>query len=206
MNALVTLDVIDRLVGVEPGDRIDGLRALRPQARENAQRTFEALFESEDTSEAAQTERELVAVFTAVLHELPVAVAFYGDRAAASADPDVLEAVLESAEAARTTGPYGRYREPGLAGESTDGLRFRVSGAHRAVLGERLSAVLEHTHLLVFRPRESEPDALDPLLAAGWSPTGIVTISQLVAFLAFQLRVVAGLRAIARSEPEREAR
>ena len=31
---------------------------------------------------------------------------------------------------------------------------------------------------------------------AGWSATGIVTLSQLVAFLAFQLRVVAGLTAL----------
>ena len=35
------------------------------------------------------------------------------------------------------------------------------------------------------------------LLDAGWSTTGIVTLSQIVAFLSFQIRVVAGLRALA---------
>ena len=34
------------------------------------------------------------------------------------------------------------------------------------------------------------------LIDAGWSTTGIVVISQLVAFLSFQIRVVAGLRAM----------
>jgi uncharacterized protein YciW len=51
--------------------------------------------------------------------------------------------------------------------------------------------------LLVFRPRDASPAALQSLLDAGWSTTGIVTLSQLVAFLSFQIRVVAGLRALA---------
>ncbi len=39
--------------------------------------------------------------------------------------------------------------------------------------------------------------ALQRLLDAGWSTTDIVTLSQLVAFLSFQIRVVAGLHALA---------
>ncbi len=38
---------------------------------------------------------------------------------------------------------------------------------------------------------------MQALLDAGWSATDIVTLSQLVAFLSFQIRVVAGLRALA---------
>jgi len=34
------------------------------------------------------------------------------------------------------------------------------------------------------------------LRSAGWSDTGIVTLSQLVAFLSFQVRVVSGLRTL----------
>jgi uncharacterized protein YciW len=41
------------------------------------------------------------------------------------------------------------------------------------------------------------PTALQALLDAGWSTTGIVTLSQIVAFLFFQIRVVAGLGALA---------
>jgi uncharacterized protein YciW len=38
---------------------------------------------------------------------------------------------------------------------------------------------------------------LQALLDAGWSPTDIVTLSQLVAFLAFQVRLVTGLQVLA---------
>ena len=51
--------------------------------------------------------------------------------------------------------------------------------------------------MLVFHPRDAAPANLQTLLDAGWSTTDIVTLSQLVAFLAFQIRVVAGLRVLA---------
>ncbi|MFW8745418.1 CMD domain protein, partial [Mesorhizobium japonicum] len=50
-----------------------------------------------------------------------------------------------------------------------------------------------HAHLLTYHPRDAHDAALRALLDAGWSTTGIVTLSQLVSFLHFQLRVVAGL-------------
>ena len=51
--------------------------------------------------------------------------------------------------------------------------------------------------MLVFHPRDAAPAHLQALIDAGWSTTGIVTLSQLVAFLAFQIRAVTGLRALA---------
>ena len=38
---------------------------------------------------------------------------------------------------------------------------------------------------------------LQRMLDAGWTTTDVVTLSQLVSFLAFQIRVVAGLRVLA---------
>jgi uncharacterized protein YciW len=52
---------------------------------------------------------------------------------------------------------------------------------------------------LVFRPRDAAPAAMQTLLDAGWSSTAIVTLSQLVAFLSFQVRSVAGLRTLGAS-------
>ena len=40
---------------------------------------------------------------------------------------------------------------------------------------------------------------MQALLEAGWSSTAIVTLSQLVAFLSFQVRVVAGLQTLGAS-------
>ncbi len=51
--------------------------------------------------------------------------------------------------------------------------------------------------MLVFHPRDAAPPSLQALLDAGWSTTDVVTLSQLVAFLSFQIRVVAGLRTLA---------
>ena len=64
------------------------------------------------------------------------------------------------------------------------------------MLGSRLAAAFDHMHLLVFHPRDATPAALQALLDAGWSTTDIVTLSQIAAFLSFQIRVVAGLRAL----------
>jgi uncharacterized protein YciW len=64
------------------------------------------------------------------------------------------------------------------------------------VLGERLATALEHTHMLIFHPRDAALPSLQVLLDAGWSTTDIVTLSQIVSFLAFQIRVVVGLRAL----------
>jgi hypothetical protein len=52
---------------------------------------------------------------------------------------------------------------------------------------------LRHAHFLVFHPRDAQPQRLRVLEAAGWSADDIVVLSQLVAFLSFQIRVVAGL-------------
>ena len=72
-----------------------------------------------------------------------------------------------------------------------------MSPPARRVLGPRLVAAFEHVHLLVLHPRDADPAALQALLDAGWSATDIVTLSQIAAFLSFQIRVVVGLRTLA---------
>jgi CMD domain protein len=67
-------------------------------------------------------------------------------------------------------------------------------------LGPRITAALEHAHLLVFHPRDASAHAIESLLSVGWSTTDIVTLSQLVAFLSFQIRTVAGLRVLQASQ------
>ena len=98
---------------------------------------------------------------------------------------------------ARTEGPYGRYPTGPLSREDTAGPSYRMGAAIRRALGPRLAAAFEHVHMLVFHPRDAEPAALQALLDAGWSTTDIVTLSQIVAFLSFQIRVVIGLRTLA---------
>ncbi len=187
-------DVIDLLVGITAGSPLDRLRAERPETRLNAQKSYQALFESAHQGDVTQDERLAVAVFVAGLH---AAVDISGFYASGLADKTLATAVGAEVEKGRTHGPYGRYPAGPLSSEDRTGHIYEVSGDSRNALGPKLTAALEHSHLLVFRPRESNAGALQKLLDAGWTTTGVVTLSQIVAFLAFQIRVVTGLKALA---------
>lgn len=192
----MTSDVIDRLAGIAAGSSLDTIRAARPDARSNAERSFAALFRPETPGEVTETERYAVATFVAGLHRDGPSSAFYAadfNRL----DPALATLTAAELEAAATRGPYGHYASDVLAPENSDGPRWRVSPDGRDGLGTRLAAAFAHAHMLVFRPREADPAALQSLLDAGWSTTAIVTLSQLVSFLTFQIRVAAGLRTLA---------
>jgi CMD domain protein len=209
-------DLIDTLVGIEPGSRLDALRAKRPVARADAQATYDGLVTAPaDLTRASAVERVAIAYWVAALSRAAVLAEHYAGLLA-RLDPAVraaLDAVLGAPARAgtgapgasvastgpsdvltpTTTGPYGSYPPGPLSAEDEDGLHWVASDALRTSVGDRLAAALEHAHLLTYRPRDASPDALQALLDAGWSLDGVVTVSQLVAFTHFQLRVVAGL-------------
>lgn len=188
-----TTDVIDTLLGVTPGDAIDVIRRSRPAAHENTQATYEALFTPADAGDFPLAERFAVASFVLALHgETPLLEVY-----TAQLDPALGALVAAQAAQAVRPGPFGVYREPGLAGESQEGPRYQ---APTEELGEKLAAALTHAALLVQRPRESSTQALEALLEAGWSRESVVTLSQLVAFLTFQVRIVAGLAVLKESQ------
>ena len=190
-------DVIDALVGITPGSPLDAIRARRPEARAHAQATYRALFEPEAPGNISAQERFAVGSFVAGLHGATAIAASYAARLAESgAVPALKDAVDVAIAEARTNGPYGRYPAGPLSREDTAGLSYRVGAAIRRELGPRLAAAFEHVHMLVFHPRDAAPAALQALLGAGWSTTDIVTLSQIVAFLSFQIRVVTGLRTL----------
>lgn len=191
-----TADIIDLLAGIAPGDALAAVRDQRAQARENAQRSFEALLEPADPGTFPLAERYAVASFVSQLHGFAEATAFYGDLLGDEA-PALTSVVAAAADSAAATGPFGAYREPRLQGESTDGARWTPDAATAEALQTRLAAAFTHTHLLVFRPREARAEAIQALVDAGWSPDDIVSLSQLIAFLTFQLRVAWGLRTLA---------
>lgn len=201
-------DLIDALLAIAPGDRLDAVRRARPAQREHTQRAYEALFWPADDSEVSAVERFTLAWYVAALHRHAGLAAHYrellssvADDGAAPSGASLTQAVGELVRVSAGSGPYGRYREPGLARESTEGPRLQIEAALGAgvtgLFGPRLTAALEHAHLLTFRPRESSAEALQALLDAGWSTTGVVTISQLVAFLSYQVRVVGSLALLA---------
>ncbi|MFL6809888.1 MAG: CMD domain protein [Bradyrhizobium canariense] len=197
---MATKDIIDTLAGIEPGSSLDAIRARRLQARDNAQKSYLSLFEPIDAGDVSLVERAAVALFVIGLHREPTMAGFYRAKLAATADgARLVEAVDVEIARGETSGPYGAFPAGPLSVENEAGLVYRVSAERKPELGARLAAALEHAHLLVFRPRDAAAADMKALLAAGWSNTGIVTFSQLVAFLSFQVRVVTGLRVLGAS-------
>lgn len=190
-------DVIDQLAGIEPGSRLHAIRDRRREARENAQKSYLALFEPEVPGGVSALERHAVAAFVAGLHRQPAVEAFYAEGLRRHDSAGIAEAIAAEARRGAVEGPYGRYPDGPLTVEDLAGPDYRVDPDTGTLLGARLSAALAHAHLLVFHPRDASAAALDRLIGAGWSTPDIVTLSQLVSFLAFQIRVVAGLRVLA---------
>jgi uncharacterized protein YciW len=88
--------------------------------------------------------------------------------------------------------------ERALAARRTAELSGHVAlTAHYAAMpaapGPRDAAILRHVEMLATQPGRATRGDLDALRDAGLSTTEVVTLSQLVAFVAYQTRVAAGL-------------
>lgn len=190
-------DVIDEILGIEPGDRLDGVRRARPVAREQAQVAYQAIFRPGHPGALAVAERYAVAYAVAAWTGVSAVTDRYRREFTVHEGREPVLAALDRVIAdGAGPGPFGRFREPGLAGRGSDGNRLEVAAAEVEVLGEELAALLAHAHALVKRPREASPTLLQQLVDAGWEATEIVALSQLVSFLSFQIRLVAGLQAL----------
>lgn len=64
----------------------------------------------------------------------------------------------------------------------------------------RLRAILTFTHTLIENPLAGDKAALQTLPAAGLTTPSVVALAQLIAFLSYQTRIVAGLQALAQLE------
>ena len=186
-------DTLDSLAGITPGSALDALRARRPLTRAHSQASHDALFTPAEPGAVSREERAALAAYVAGLHGDAVAAAPHAARLPAP----LAAAVAAAVEETRAAGPYGRYPAGPLSVEDQDGPPFALSSGTAAALGTRLAAAFGHAHLLVYHPRDAAPAAQDALKHAGWSADAAVTLSQIVAFLAYQLRAAHGLRVLA---------
>lgn len=171
-------DIID-LLAETPADLAE-LRRRRPEAVENAQRSFAALFEPTNPAliEALPVStRYAVAAFVAGISGAQRAAEFYADLLAD--EDEALVAVVEDAvRAGVSTGPY--------------------AGGDFVTFGEgQLAAAFDFAHLLTFHPKDASPAAIGHLQTAGYTEDAIVSLGQLISFVAFQLRVVHGVQVLA---------
>jgi uncharacterized protein YciW len=91
------------------------------------------------------------------------------------------------------------YRERLLA-EGADRELVAAVGSGAPVADARLRTVLAFTASLIERPIDGDKASVDALAQAGLSTPAIVALGQLIAFLSYQIRMVAGLQALAAAE------
>lgn len=171
-------DIID-LLAETPADLAE-LRRRRPEAVENAQRSFAALFEPTNPAliEALPVStRYAVAAFVAGISGAQRAAEFYADLLVD--EDEALVAVVEDAvRAGVSAGPY--------------------AGGDFVTFGEgQLAAAFDFAHLLTFHPKDASPAAIGHLQTTGYTEDAIVSLGQLISFVAFQLRVVHGVQVLA---------
>ena len=98
------------------------------------------------------------------------------------------------AGAADLAGHY-RARLQALSADAAQ-LAAADSGEPEQLAEGRLRAMLVFTRALTQRPVEGDKAAIQKLPAAGISTPAVVVLSQLIAFISYQLRVIAGLKAM----------
>jgi len=83
-----------------------------------------------------------------------------------------------------------------LATLDPDGTLARTVEGGARITEVRWDAILAHVDLVTRGPGSAERKDIDNLLAAGLSSHAVVSLSQLIAYVNFQARVLAGLRAL----------
>ncbi len=101
---------------------------------------------------------------------------------------------------------------PALAGHYRERLQREGAGHTLLAAGDgttapedaRTAALLGFTAKLIVKPIEGDRQAVQALQAVGLAPQAVVAVGQLIAFLSYQIRLHAGLRALAAAGPEPE--
>jgi uncharacterized protein YciW len=165
-------DFAARLAGLTQGGAVAKLRAARVEATRYTQGSHDALFDPQATGLSLE-ERLAAASYAASLSAAPEAAHAYRSRLLARGSSGTEALALLDTVAAK-------------------GAAFAPSAA----AGTRLTAILSHTHALATLDAPPDRTALVRLKQAGLSTSEIVALSQLVAFVTYQVRVIAALRAL----------
>ncbi|MFC5499350.1 CMD domain-containing protein [Caenimonas terrae] len=160
-------DIVDALVPLPAGDPTHAVRHRRDKVVAATQGSDDAIFDPA-LAGPSLAERLLAAQLVARLAGATALQAHYRGRLLALP-------WLSAAQAAALDDPAPR-----------------LSGADA-----RLQAILRFTRTLAERPVEGDKAALQRLPAAGLSTPEVIALAQLIAYVSFQLRMIAGLQAIA---------
>jgi uncharacterized peroxidase-related enzyme len=108
-------------------------------------------------------------------------------------------------KASELAGHYRKRLELAGAGAALVAAAESTTG-QPATADQRIGALLAFTAKLVERPIEGDRAAVQSLASAGLSASDIVAVAQLIAFVSYQIRLVAGLKALAAAGEDDSAR
>jgi len=159
-------DVINQLAGIADDSPLGQLRASRDTTFGAAAGSYRELITPADPGGFSHVERDAVAYRIALLEQSPAVQTHHRQR--------LLEQGATEAEIAAIE------QFPDSIGQ----------------LDPHLSAALTHSDLLTKAPREATANEIAALRAAGFSTRDIVSLSQLIAFVSFEVRLLSALRVL----------
>lgn len=164
-----TDDVVSQILGLDPGSPVVALRADRPEQIAELQSYYDSLFAPDADSAAAFPVRDRALV--------AIRVASHTGSTDVAAWYEVVA------------------RENGATDEQVAAAKdVATPNTDESVLGSAIRrADLVTTHLV-----DTTRTDIEALKEAGLSPQGILALSQVIAFVSYQVRFVAGLRAFLR--------
>jgi uncharacterized protein YciW len=167
---MTRVDVIDALLGPETASAVAGLRGAKPELAAQMQDYYDAVFEpAPDSAEALSRSERWLIAVRTASHTGSASVVDW-------------------------------YRKLARQGGVPDEEISKAADVSQPWTSDsRISAIMRHVDLIVTHPVDSSRSDIEALQGAGLSPTAIVALSQVAAYVSYQLRLVAALRALGAS-------
>lgn len=164
---MTDIDVIDAILGPESATAVAPLRTAKPELSAQLQDYYDAVFgAAADSARQLSPAERWLIAIRTASHTSSTSVVDW--YAAQARNAGVSDASIEQAK------------------NSSDAWKG----------DPRIAAIMRHVDLIVTHPVDSTRADMEALLDAGLTPGGIVALSQVVAYVSYQLRLVATLRAL----------
>lgn len=157
-------DIINQLAGITDDSPIGTLRASRDATFGAAAGSYRELITPDDPGGFTVEMRDAVALRIALIERSPSVEAHHRERLAGH----------------------------NVSAEFIGAIEAFPDGS--SSLDPKLVAALAHTDLLTRSPRDASPEAIDALKKAGFGVRDIISLSQLIAFVSYEVRLLSMMR------------
>jgi CMD domain protein len=164
-SASANENLVTLLAGITPGSRLAQVIGQRADIMALTQATHQAILQPREPGGIGYAERAALVCRIARLNNENDLAAYYHEQ---------LIRLTDAGSAA------ARMADPLFAGSDTD--------------DTRMAALLAHVDLVTRSPKDAAPGNIAVLKKAGITDADIVRLSEIIAFINYQIRVIAGLR------------